>query len=173
MRDGSIIVTYAGGDYWTMGASWDVTFSNFYIDDMQVTGSRHVENIGPEQNGCKWNISANLTFTRSNGSTRTWTSTRTREITEGYRDTVCTNHVYKINGTATHADSHSGNSADLTFTNIIRDLDCAYITAGTITVVPNNNRPQRTIDFGSGVCDDLATVTKNGQSRIIHLDGGH
>jgi hypothetical protein len=172
-RDGSIIVTYTGGDYWTMGASWDVTFSNFYIDDKQVTGTRHVANAGPESNGCIWNINANLTFTRSDGSTRTWTSTRTREITAGYRDTVCTNHIYKINGTATHADTQSGNSADLTFTDIIRDLSCAYITAGTISVVPNNNRPQRSIDFGTGACDDIATVTKNGQSRIIHLDGGH
>ena len=172
-RDGSIIVTYSGGDYWTMGASWDVTFDNFYIDDKQVTGTRHVSNAGPESNGCVWNINANLTFTRSDGSTRTWTSTRTREITQGYRDTVCTNHIYKINGTATHADTESGNSADLTFTNVIRDLSCAYITAGTINIVPNNNRPSRSIDFGSGNCDDIATVTKNGVSRIIHLDGGH
>src|SRR5690349_3864010 len=31
-RDGNIIVTYSGGTYWTMGAQWDVTFDNFYID---------------------------------------------------------------------------------------------------------------------------------------------
>ncbi len=172
IRDGSIIITYSGGDYWTMGASWDVTFDNFFIDDRQVTGSRHVENVGPESNGCVWNISANLTFTRSDGTTRTWSSTRTREITQGYRDTVCTNHIYKINGTASHADTQSGNSANLTFTNIIRDLSCAYITAGTINIVPNNGRPERSIDFGTGACDDIATVTKNGVSRIIHLDGG-
>ncbi len=171
-RDGSIIIAYTGGGYWSMGASWDVTFDNFYIDDKQVGGSRHIENVGPESNGCVWNINANLTFTRSDGSTRTWTSTRTREITQGYADTVCSHHIYKINGTATHNDSQSGNSADLTFTNIIRDLSCAYITSGTISVVPNNNRPQRTIDFGNGDCDDIATVTKNGHSRIIHLDGG-
>ena len=172
-RDGYIIVTYSGGNYWTMGAQWDVTFDDFYIDDNHVTGTRHVENVGPESNGCIWNINANLLFTRSDGSSRTWTSTRTREITEGYGDTVCSNHVYKINGTATHTDSQSGNSADLTFTNIIRDLDCAYITSGTITVVPNNGRPQRTIDFGNGTCDDLATVNRNGHTRTIHLDRGH
>jgi hypothetical protein len=172
-RDGSIIVHYQGGDYWTMGASWDVTFDNFYIDDRQVTGTRHVENVGPESDGCIWNINANLTFTRSDGSTRTWNSTRTREITQGYRNPDCSQHIYKINGTATHADSQSGNSAALTFTNIIRDLNCAHITSGTINIVPNNGRPERTIDFGSGACDDLATVTKNGQTRVIHLDGGH
>ncbi|MCX6275758.1 MAG: hypothetical protein NTV09_11190 [Bacteroidetes bacterium] len=171
-RDGYIIVTYSGGDYWTMGASWDVTFDNFFIDDRQVTGTRHVENVGPESNGCVWNISANLTFTRSDGTTRTWSSTRTREITQGYRDTVCSNHIYKINGTASHADTQSGNSANLTFTNIIRDLSCAYITAGTINIVPNNGRPERSIDFGTGACDDIATVTKNGVSKVIHLDGG-
>ncbi len=173
-RDGNIIIHYQGGNYWTPGASWDATFDNFYIDDNKVTGTRHVVNNGPASNTCTWSITANLTFTRSNdGSTRTWTSTRTREITQGYGDTVCTNHIYKINGTATHADTQSGNSASLTFTNIIRDLSCAYITAGTIAVVPNNSRPNRSIDFGSGACDDLATVTKNGESRVIHLDGGH
>ena len=88
-------------------------------------------------------------------------------------DNDCSHHIYKINGTATHADTQSGNSANIVFTNIIRDLSCAYITSGTITVTPNNNRPERSIDFGSGACDDLATVTKNGQSRVIHLDGGH
>ena len=172
-RDGDVIIHYTGGGYWDVGASWTATFSNFYIDDNQVTGTRTVTNIGPASDGCKWTIDANITFTRTNdGSTRTWTSNRTREITQGYRDTVCSNHIYRINGTASHADSRSGNSADLTFTNIIRDLSCAYITAGTITVVPNNGRPQRSIDFGSGDCDDVATVTKNGQSKIIHLDGG-
>jgi hypothetical protein len=156
-----------------MGAQWDVTFDNFYIDDKQVTGTRHVENIGPESNGCIWNITANLVFTRSNSTSRTWNSTRTREITSGYGDSDCSTHVYKINGTATHSDSESGNSANLTFTDIVRDMDCSYITSGTITVVPGNSRPQRTIDFGSGNCDDEATVTKNGQTRTIHLDGGH
>ncbi len=172
-RDGSIIVTYSGGNYWTQGAQWDVTFDNFYIDDNHVTGTRHVENVGPESNGCTWNINASLVFTRSDGSVRTWNSTRTREITEGYGDHDCSTHVYKINGTATHADNESGNSAALTFTNIIRDMDCAYITSGTITVVPNNGRPQRTIDFGNGTCDDEATVNRNGHIRTIHLDGGH
>ena len=172
MRDGYIIITYSGGNYWTMGAQWDVTFDDFYIDDMAVTGSRHVENMGPESNGCTWNIDANLVFTRSNASVRTWSSTRTREIIEGYGDNNCSNHVYKINGTASHSDRQNDKSADLTFNDIIRDLDCAYLTSGTITVIRNNSRPQLVIDFGNGDCDDLATVTRNGRTRTIHLDGG-
>ena len=58
--------------------------------------------------------------------------------------------------------------ANITITNITRDLSCAYITAGTLNIVPSN-RPARLIDFGSGACDDVATVTKNGVTRVIHL----
>ena len=173
LRNGEIIVTYQGGGYWTQGASWDVAFNNFTIDGNPVTGSRHVENVGPESDGCVWNINGSMTFTRSDGSTRNWSSTRTRKIVSGYQDPVFTNHVYLINGTATHSDSQSGNSCALTFTDLRRELSCAYITSGTITATPNNGRPVRTIYFGSGNCDDEATVTKNGQTHIIHLNGSH
>jgi hypothetical protein len=172
VRDGQIIITYQNGGYWDIGASWDVAFNNFYIDDMHVTGTRHVANIGPASNGMTWNINANLTFTNSNdNSTRTWNSTRTRTITQGYGDTICSNHIYVINGTATKANSANGHSADITITNLTRDLSCQYITAGTLDCVPNDNRPEKVINFGNGDCDDVATVTVNNHTFTIHLHG--
>jgi hypothetical protein len=172
VRDGQIIITYQNGGYWDVGASWDVTFNNFFIDDMQVTGTRHVENVGPASNGMTWNINASLTFTRSSdGNVRTWNSTRTRMLTQGYGDTTCTSHIYLINGTATHTNSSNNHSVNITITNLTRDLSCQYITAGTLLCHPNNNKPDKLIDFGPGDCDDLATVTVNGQSFQIHLHG--
>jgi hypothetical protein len=169
VRDGQIIVQYTGGGYWDVGASWDVSFVDFYVDDFHVTGTRHVENVGPASNGMKWNIDANLTFTRGDGSYRTWTSTRTRELTAGYGDSIRVNDIYVVNGTASHSDSQSGHSANITITNVTRDLSCAWITKGTITCTPTDGRPIRVIDFGDGSCDDLATVTKNGITNIIHM----
>ncbi|GAB1396014.1 hypothetical protein MASR1M65_07910 [Saprospiraceae bacterium] len=44
------------------------------------------------------------------------------------------------------------------------------IKAGIVVVVPKNPvKPQISIDFGDGTCDDLATVTINGKTHIIHL----
>jgi len=172
VRDGQIIIQYHNGGYWDVGANWDVSFNNFYIDDMQVTGTRHVANAGPASNGMTWNITASLVFTNTNdGSTRTWTSTRTRTITQGYGDTICSHHIYVINGTATRANSANGHSVDITITNLTRDLSCQYITAGTLNCHPNDGRPDKLIDFGNGTCDDLATVTVNGNAVTIHLHG--
>jgi hypothetical protein len=172
VRDGQIIVTYHNGHYWDVGANWDVTFNNFYVDNMQVTGTRHVENVGPASNGMTWNITSSLTFTNSsNGNTRTWNSTRTRTISQGYGDTVITNHIYVINGNATHANSATGSSVDITITNVTRDLSCHYITAGTLLCDSSDNRPNKLIDFGNGTCDDLATVTVNNHTFTIHLHG--
>jgi len=168
VRNGQIIITSHNGGYWDPGASWDVTFNNFTIDGNPVTGSRHVENVGPASNGMTWNITASLTFTRPDATYRTWSSTRTRQLTQGYGDSIRTNNIYVINGTAAHADTRSGRSANITITNITRDLSCAYITAGSLNVVPSN-RPARLIEFGNGACDDIATVTKNGVTHIIHL----
>jgi hypothetical protein len=172
VRDGQIIVQYHNGRYWDVGAYWDVTFNNFYIDDMQVTGTRHIENVGPASNGMTWNITASLVFTNSsNGNTRTWTSTRTRTITQGYGDTTITNHIYVINGTANRTNSANGRSVDITITNLTRDLSCQYITAGTLNCHPSDGRPDKLIDFGNGTCDDLANVTINGNTFTIHLHG--
>ena len=35
--------------------------------------------------------------------------------------------------------------------------------------IKNPVKPQISIDFGDGTCDDLATVTINGKTHIIHL----
>jgi hypothetical protein len=172
VRDGQIIVNYQNGGYWDVGASWDVTFNNFYIDDMQVTGTRHVANVGPASNGMTWNINASLTFTNTNdNTTRTWNSTRTREITQGYGDTICAHHIYVINGTASKSNSANGHGANITITNLTRDLSCQYVTAGTLDCVPTDNRPEKVINFGNGNCDDEATVTVNNHTFIIHLHG--
>lgn len=172
IRDGQIIITYLNGGYWDVGASWDVTFNNFYIDDMHVTGTRHVANVGPASNGMTWNINATLTFTNTNtGNSRSWNSTRTREITQGYGDTIPSHHIYVINGTATRTNSENNHSVAITMTNITRDLSCQYITAGTLNCQPNDGRPDRLIDFGNGNCDDIATVTVNNQTFTIHLHG--
>jgi hypothetical protein len=172
VRDGQIIITYQNGGYWDVGASWDVAFNNFYIDDMQVTGTRHVANVGPASNGMTWNINASLTFTNtSNGNSRSWASTRTRTITQGYGDTIPSHHIYVINGTATQSNNQNGHSVAITMTNLTRDLSCQYITAGTLNCHPNDGRPDRLIDFGNGTCDDVATVTINSNTFTIHLHG--
>jgi hypothetical protein len=169
IRSGIITVNYTGSGYFDPGSSWVVTFNNFYVNSRHVEGVRTVTNNGLNGSGnMTWTIDAqNMRITRPDGSWRSWNSIRTREMVAGYGDSTWTNDIYVINGTSTGLNSQ-GESVSCTHTNITRDLSCHFITSGTMQITPSS-RPTRTIDFGNGTCDDLATVTKNGITRTIHL----
>jgi len=167
-RSGRIITTYTG-HYFDAGASWTTTFDNFYVDGRHIEGTRTVTNNGLNNAGnMTWTIDAqNMRITRPNGEWRTWNSLRTREMLAGFGDSLWANDKYRINGTANGSNSN-GRSVSATLTNLIRDNTCHFITSGTITVVPAGHQGF-SIDFGSGTCDDLATVNRNGNTRTIHL----
>lgn len=168
-RAGRVIVTYNGTGYFDAGSSWVVTFDSFYVNSRHVEGNRSVINNGLNSSGnMTWSIDAqNMRITRPDGSWRSWNSHRTREMIAGYGDHTWGNDVYIINGTATGSNSQ-GESVTCTLSNIRRDHSCHYITQGTLEITPSG-KPSRTLDFGDGSCDDLATVTKNGMTRTIHL----
>ena len=168
-RSGKVIVTYTGTGYFDAGSSWVVTFDNFYVNNRHVEGVRSVINNGLNTAGnMTWTIDAqNMRITRADGSWRSWNSQRTREMIAGYGDHSWANDVYQINGTSSGSNSE-GESVSCTLTNIRRDHSCHFITSGTMEITPSG-KPVRTIDFGDGTCDDLASVTKNGIVRTIHL----
>jgi len=168
-RAGKVIVTYNGSGYFSAGSSWTVTFDSFYVESRHIEGTRNVVNNGLNAAGnMTWTINAqNMKITKPNGAWRSWNSTRTREMTSGFGDNMWFNDVYVINGTLTGNNSQ-GESVSCTLTNITRSHSCHFITSGTLEITPSG-KPTRTIDFGSGTCDDVATVTKNGVTRTIHL----
>lgn len=169
VRSGRVIVTYTGTGYFDPGSSWVVTFDNYYVNNRHLEGTRSVTNNGLNTAGnMTWSIQAtNMRVTRPDGSWRSWDSQRTREMIAGYGDSLWTNDIYKVNGTASGTNS-AGETFTSVITDLIRDHSCRWITSGTIVNTPSN-RPAMTIDFGNGNCDDEATVTRNGNTRTIHL----
>ncbi len=168
-RAGKVILTYTNGGYFDPGASWVVTFDSFYVANRHVEGSRSVVNNGFNTAGnMNWTITAtNMRITRPDNSWRTWNSTRNREMVAGYGDSTWTNDIYVVNGTSDGSNSN-GESVNCVMTNLRHEHTCHWITSGTMQITPTS-RPVRTIDFGNGNCDDEATVTKNGVTRVIHL----
>ena len=169
LRSGKVIVTYSGGGYFNPGASWVITFDNYYVNGRHIEGTRTVTNNGFNSGGnMNWTINAvNMKVTRPDGTWRTWDSQRNREMIQGYGDSLYINDVYRVNGTAT-STNNNGDVFNANITNLIRDNSCYWITSGTIAITPPNGIV-RTIDFGNGGCDDLATVTKNGNTVTFHL----
>lgn len=169
VRAGKVIVNYTGTGHFDPGSSWVVTFDSFYVNTRHVEGTRSVVNNGFNTAGnMNWTITAtNMKITKTDGSWRMWNSTRNREMVAGYGDTLWENDDYLVNGTASGTNS-DGESVNCVLSNLRREHDCNWITSGTMEITPAS-RPVRTIDFGNGTCDDQATVTKNGVSRVITL----
>lgn len=168
-RRGTINVTWTG-HYRDPGSSHTITFTNYYVNDNQVMGTKTVTNNGYNTAGhLTFSISVNGTIIKANGGgTITWTSSRTREWVAGESTPTWSDDEYLITGSASGTNA-AGNSFTAAITSPLDiKLNCRWIVAGTFTITPSG-KPTRTVDFGSGACDDQATVTINGTTYAITL----
>lgn len=169
VRSGVVTITYSGS-YFATGSVRTITFTNYYVNGRHVEGTRTVTNNGLNSSGnYTWTVQAtNMKVTRQDGSYHQWNSTRTREMIAGYGTSTIGDDIYLITGSA-NGSNNNGNSCTANITTALRkEMACRYIVSGVIEVTPSTG-VVRTLDFGTGTCDNQATVTKNGVSRIIYL----
>ena len=168
-RRGIVNVSYSG-HYRDSASTHTITFTNFFVNDNQVTGSHSVTNNGHNNNG-------HLTFTiavtgtiikANNGGTVSWTSNRIREWSEGESTAILSDDVYLITGSANGTHSN-GNSFTAIITTALKvKMNCHHIVSGGLDLTPSG-KPTRSIDWGNGTCDNQATVTINGHVYNITL----
>ncbi len=176
--------------YRNPGFKMVVTSQNYVVDGNQVNiVNKTITNttpssIGPGKNpgtNLTWSISANINIVKANSAgTVTWTCNRTKELINT-ADTNCykgqSTHIrwnlgwIKLSGSASGTNA-SNETFTSTATNLERHFDCSPdaahphrhpFIAGTITFTPGA-RKTRTIDYGNGACDMLATLTINSKS---------
>jgi hypothetical protein len=99
-------------------------------------------------------------------------------------DYACTKTMKQIAGYNTKGDvsddefsftgssngkNREGRNFTTSITNaLIKKMACKYISSGTLELTPDGFKT-RTVDFGSGTCDDDATFTVNGQTVSFKL----
>lgn len=169
-RRGKIIVTYTGR-YFEIGAIKTMNFDNFYRNDNKLEGTRTITNNGLDAQGrMNWTINAqNMKITKSNGKVHTWNSVRTRTLLAGNDTKTWTDDVYEITGSATGVNANGINYTANITKPLHRAMNCRWIDSGTIEITPEG-RAVRTVDFGSGNCDDQATVSVRKKTRNITLN---
>jgi hypothetical protein len=169
MRRGQLLASYTG-HYRDPGTVITITPQNYYVNDNHVEGVKTITNMGEDQNGhLYYSIVANGTVTAADG---TWTAThqanRTRTWIEGRDTEIRSDDVYLITGGGSGVNRR-GVAYTSTILNALRvEADCAFITSGTVEVT-KQDRPSRTIDYGNGDCDNIITVTVNGQTFTITI----
>ena len=168
-RRGQIVVTFTGR-YREPGTVRTHTFVDYYVNDNFVQGTSTLTNMGYDENEDIYFtivVDGSVTFSGGEG-TISWESDHVRTWAEGYLTMDWTDDVYLIEGSSSTTHLNGDVTTREITTELRRELSCHHFVSGTIEITPEN-RPVRILDFGSGDCDNIATVTINGTTYTISL----
>jgi hypothetical protein len=168
-RRGIIQISYSG-KYRDSATVITHTFNNYFVNDHQILGTKTVTNNGTNQNG---NINYSVVVSGSiikanNGGTITWNSNRTREWVAGSTTPFWLDDVYLITGNASGTSANNTSYTMLITSPLRKEIGCKHFVSGTLEISPLN-KPIRTIDYGNGACDNIITVTVNGNTFTVLL----
>lgn len=175
-RRGKLVVTLTGR-YRDAGSTLTIQPQNYYVNDIKVEGTKTITNDGYNSNN-KLSFTVDVVngkLTYPNNQEITWASTRTNEWIEGDSTTLFTHgfagicdDVYLITGAANGVD-RKGKPYTVSITSPLRkEICCRWVVSGTVQLTPDG-KDTRILDFGSGSCDNQATITVNGNTYNIPM----
>lgn len=164
-RSGKIMATFTG-PYVTEGTVITITTDNYYVNGSKVEGVKTLTNQGLTGAGNPVFLVAvsDGKITLASGEIITWNSTRTREWQEGDETLEIADDVYALSdgpGATYAVEGVNRNGVNFTAhiaSALIKRMDCRYITTGILEITPEGMLT-RELDFGSGDCDNDATLT--------------
>lgn len=147
------------------GTTRTVTYENFTIGGNRIEGTKTITNVDG------LNISIRLVggkITFQDGTTLTREVDRNRRWVAGMlTPRFIWDDEYHITGTVAGINrAGKPYSVEITIP-LVRRMACLWIVQGAITM--NSGERNLVLDYGTGACDDLATVTANGETREIVL----
>jgi hypothetical protein len=172
-RAGKIIIVVTGPRMKT-GSTKTVTFYNYFFNGIKVEGTKELENIGFNDNqhlvmsvtltGGKLTLPDGKTIERSFEHQREWLAGL---LTRNIWDDECL-----ITGTATGV-----NIKGIAYTNTITTplhwkRVCRFVVSGVVKIEREGREPIE-INYGTGDCDAVATVTMGGETKEITLKFKH
>lgn len=160
-RRGKILATLTQF-YLLPGATLNISFDNYYVNDHKVEGTITYVNTSANNSVSFTEAVQNGKITLPNSSDFfTWNSNR--------------NLVYDASATATITGSASGvtSGSDAFTCTIVQPLiinqGCHYIVKGVSSLTVNQTTDLLVLDYGNGTCDNLATLTYFNQTNTITL----
>lgn len=169
--DGTIIVS-GSLNFDTPSHTISYTFVDFHHNDILVEGNRTIvrsmqstpalDTLHPVAN-----MSIDMTVTFPNGNVYHRVGNRVREMIEGFgTPMIWADNVFSITGSWTTTFPAGTQTSTITTPLRVR-ANCPNIVSGVVEIVRNDNTA--TLDYGSGECDNQATLTINGNTTTITL----
>lgn len=147
------------------GTSRTITFQNFTIGGNLMEGTKTITNV----DGITVTITlrgGKITF--QDGTFITREVSRTRKWIAGIlTPRFIWDDEFQIEGTVSGVNRRGEQYSVVITKPLIRRMACLWLVEGTVTI----RRGDRSLvlDYGNGTCDDLATITANGETREITL----
>ena len=151
------------------GATRTVTFQDFSIDEVGISGTNVKTFNGDNQTERIVNISRDMLFTFTDGTTLARTAEKTRTWTAGL-DTPLdhSDDVMEITGYTNCEDSDENTYRREITKALVKRGDCRFIVSGEVTL-SKNGAVFATIDYGTGECDRMATMTTSEGTKEIEI----
>jgi len=169
-RKGKIIIEYSNRLI-LPGAVATTVFDGYYVNGLKVEGTHTITNQS-SQSELKFNVTVAGTLTKENGNSSVWNSDRTLTMVEGLSTPLNpSDDIYSLTGTANGVvtrDSKVHEWSAQIINPLIKKYSCQWLVQGTINF-KKGSQVYGSIDYGSGECDDQATLSVNGQTAIITL----
>ena len=168
-RAGKILILVTGPRS-EAGSTRTVTFDNYYFNGIKVEGTKVLENMGLNSNN-NFVVSVKLTggkLTLPDGKTIERSFDHQREWIAGFLTKNLWDDQCLITGTLT-GKNVEGISYIRTITTPVKwERVCRFPVSGILDIEREGKDPV-ILDYGSGQCDNLATVTINGETKEIQL----
>jgi hypothetical protein len=176
-RSGKVITVYTGRLIFP-GSVATTTFENYVIDSIAVTGTFKITNstaTGSNQKQFAIDI-IDGKLTKPNGDYHKITSHRVITQIEGNGTAIPGDDIFRVTGEAhgriKHGNLLFGWISEIT-EPLIKKFSCPWISKGTVKVrretLPATSPWVAVLNYGTGTCDFLATLTINGVPQVIQL----
>jgi hypothetical protein len=179
VRKGKVIIVFSGKRT-AIGSTVSISFDEYYINGIKLEGKRTITNLNGELTNPKFSVELV-------GGKATWPdgSSATREVRiervwkRNLLDATQDQFVISQSVNSDFAASGTNRRENTYQMNITKPLvykrDCAVSSKifiaveGTKDLILESRKV--TIDYGSGACDKLITITLNGESREVEVKG--
>jgi hypothetical protein len=173
IRSGVLTIIYTGGTkYKKFNSNATITTSNYTVNGHLFVGTKTIQNITQAGGNLKFSIVVNGTITRKNGAVLTYTANRTREWIAGAATKDRSDDVIQVTGSETATNTTTGKVWTATVLSpLVRKFtaNCKKHFVQGVVEVTITGKPNRVIDYGNGICDNIITVTINGKTYTVTL----
>ncbi len=173
IRSGQMIVSFDQASINVPGCNITIAYSNYIVNDQELTGGTAILNNGLNGNGnLTFTFTSNLTSTQINSHVgATVSSVQTYEWLTGSGTNTKEDDTFSVVGSGSGVDAQGLSYTETITTPLFKNkaTTCVPVYISGVVLNQTTGLGDRTTDYGSGACDNLADVTQNGVTQTITI----